>query len=149
MKRSKRMTPVRKLKQQEERTAAKKFAGAQQEAQRELQQLQMLEKYQQDYFSSLHDNQGRAAGHSLSAQQLDKYQMFLARLHKAIENQRQVLVIKEKGVEAARKEWAEANARLKALDSLIEKMVIEEEQMKDKQEQRLIDDLPLRNNHYK
>lgn len=149
MKRSKRMAPVRKLKQQEERAAAKKFANAQQEVQREMQQLQMLEKYQGDYFSSLHDNQGRGGAGSLSAQQLDKYQMFLARLHKAIENQRQVLVIKEKGLEVARQEWAESNARLKALDSLVEKMVREEERAQDKQEQRLIDDLPLRNNHYK
>lgn len=143
MKRSKRMQPVRKLKEQEERAQAKKFAQVQQELQQENDQLSMLQRYQADYFNGL-----TSGGAGLSAQQLDKYQMFLARLHKAIENQRQVVVIKQQAVEAARVQWAQANARLKALDSLIEKMKFEEQQQQDKQDQRLIDDLPLRNNRY-
>ncbi|MCG8669025.1 MAG: flagellar export protein FliJ [Pseudomonadales bacterium] len=148
MKRSKRMQPVRKLKQQEERTKAQYFAKTQQEVQREQSQLDMLIKYQGDYFNGLSKGRDQPQSVGLSAQQLDKYQLFLARLHTAIENQRQVLVLKEKAMEAARQEWAAAHARLQAMDSLIDKMRDEEARQEDRQEQRMIDDLPLRNNRY-
>ena len=147
MKRSQRMVPVRKLKQQEERQKAQGFALAQQEWRRELDQLEMLQRYQQDYFKELLQSSGGSQVIK-NAQQLDKYQMFLLRLDKAIENQRQMVVIKEKSVEVKRQEWADANARLKALDNLIEKMRLEEARIQDKQEQRMIDDLPLRNKRY-
>ena len=148
MKRSKRMQPVKKLKQQEERMKAQHFAKTQQDVQREQSQLDMLIKYQGDYFSGLSQGSGEARNVGLSAQQLDKYQLFLARLHTAIENQRQVLVLKQKAMEAARQEWAAAHARLKAMDNLIEKMKEDESRHEDKLEQRMIDDLPLRNNRY-
>ncbi|PIE41570.1 MAG: flagellar export protein FliJ [Gammaproteobacteria bacterium] len=148
MKRSQRMLPVRKLKEQEERTFARKFAQAQQQVEQEKQQLSMLENYQRDYFANISSQQTQHTGVSLSATQLDKYQLFLGRLHTAIENQQQVLVIKEAALKVAREQWAAANARLKALDSLIANIKAEEAQMQDKQEQRLIDDLPLRSNRY-
>lgn len=148
MKRSQRMQPVRKLKQQEERQLAKKLAQAQQALQREQSQLNMLHQYQREYFQGLTGSRQQARTGAISAVDLEKYQMFLSRLEKAIQNQNQVTVIKEKAVEAARQAWAQANARLKALDNLIEKMRLEEEREQDKREQRLIDDLPLRNNGY-
>lgn len=148
MKRSVRMQPVRKLKQQEERQLAKKLAQAQQELQREQSQLAMLQQYQKEYFQGLTGSQQQARTGLINASELEKYQVFLTRLEKAIQNQHQVTVIREKAVEAARQAWAEANARLKALDNLIERMRFEEEQAEDKREQRLIDDLPLRNNRY-
>ncbi|MDX1694636.1 MAG: flagellar export protein FliJ [Ketobacteraceae bacterium] len=148
MKRSERMQPVRKLKQQEERQLARKFARAQQELQREQKQLTMLRQYQAEYFQGLTGSQQQARTGSISASELEKYQMFLSRLEKAIQNQHQVTVIKEKSVEAARQKWAEANARLKAMDNLIAKMRFEEAREQDRREQRMIDDLPLRNNRY-
>lgn len=146
MKRSKRMETVRKLKYQEEQQQAKKFAQAQQALQQEQAQLDMLKKYQQDYFAGLSSGVENTA--IISASQLEKYQQFLSRLHKAIENQQQMVVIKKKSVEVARQEWAQANARLKALDNLIERLQQEEQRIADKQEQKLIDDLPLRPNRY-
>lgn len=148
MKRSVRMQPVRKLKLQEERQLAKKFAQAQQALEQEKSQLAMLANYQQEYFAGLSGSQQSSNTAVLSAPQLEKYQLFLSRLHKAIENQRQMVVIKEQAVDAARQEWAQANARLKAMDNLIEKMQFEEARQQDKQEQRMLDDLPLRNNRY-
>lgn len=148
MKRSQRMQPVRKLKLQEERQLAKKLAQTQQALAQEKTQLEMLHQYQRDYFASLTETHRSGGTQLQQASQLEKYQQFLSRLHKAIENQRQVYDIKEKAVEAARQEWAQANARLKALDNLIERMRLEEERQQDKREQRMIDDLPLRNNRY-
>ena len=148
MKRSQRMQPVRKLKQQEERQLAKKLAQAQQALQREESQLTMLHQYQREYFQGLTGSQQQARTGTISATDLEKYQMFLSRLERAIQNQNQVKVLKEKAVEAARQAWAQANARLKALDNLIETMRLEEQREQDKKEQRLIDDLPLRNNRY-
>ena len=143
MKRSERMKPVRKLKHQEERQLAKKFAQAQQELLREENQLAMLKQYQREYFQGLTGSHQQARTGAINATELEKYQMFLSRLEKAIQNQNQVKVLKEKAVEAARQTWAEANARLKAMDNLIERLRLEEER-----EQRLIDDLPLRSNRY-
>lgn len=148
MKRSQRMQPVRKLKHQEERQLAKKLAQAQQALQREESQLTMLHQYQREYFQGLTGSQQQARTGAISAADLEKYQMFLSRLERAIQNQNQVKVLKEKAVEAARQAWAQANARLKALDNLIETMRLEEQREQDKKEQRLIDDLPLRNNRY-
>lgn len=148
MKRSERMQPVRKLKQQEERQLAKKLAQAQQALQKEEAQLQMLQQYQREYFNGLTGSQSQAQSGSINAADLEKYQMFLTRLERAIQNQSQVKVLRDKAVEAARQDWAQANARLKALDNLIEKMRFEEEREQDKKEQRMLDDIPLRIKRY-
>lgn len=148
MKRSERMQPVRKLKQQEERQLAKRLAQAQQALQKEESQLQMLQQYQREYFNAVTGSQSQGSTGSIRAIDLEKYQMFLSRLERAIQNQGEVRVLREKAVEAARQAWAEANSRLKALDNLIEKMRFEEEREQDKREQRMLDDMPLRTNRY-
>lgn len=141
MKKSKRMQPVRRVKQQHEQELAKQFGQAQQAYLNEQQQLTMLRQYREDYLTSLRD----PAAHGLSsAQQLQKYQQFVLRLEKAITNQQEMVVLKEQAVEAARQAWAQANAQLQALDGLIGRMRDEEARQMDKREQRTLDDLPRR-----
>ena len=148
MKRSQRMQPVRRLKRQEERRQAKKFAEAQHALEKEMSQLQMLQKYQSDYLNGLSGGQQNNNGLLVSASQLEKYQQFLSGLSKAVENQRQMIDLKEQAVEVARRGWTQANAQLNAMDNLIEKIKQEEAQQVSKQEQRFMDDFPLRNNRY-
>lgn len=141
MKKSARMKPVRMLKQLEEKNLAKQFSQAQQEWQNESQQLTVLTNYRNDYLNSLKNPTGSGLN---SAFQLEKYQLFILRLEKAIVAQQEVVVLKQQAVEAARLVWSQANAKLNVLDSLINKMKIEEDKFRAKQDQRMIDDLPKR-----
>lgn len=140
MKRSKRLLPVKQLKKQEEQKEAKKLADAQNELRQAEQQLDELHQYRQDYYQSLHQPSG-----SLTASNLAKYQVFLTRLNRAIENQSQMLNLKKKAVDAQTKVWAAAHARHKAMEELIERFSNEEQIEKDKQEQKLMDEFALRN----
>ena len=59
MKKSQRLLPVRQLKQQEERTEAKKLAQVQQELAAAKQQLQELDSYLKDYFNTVSSQQSQ------------------------------------------------------------------------------------------
>lgn len=139
MKKSKRLVPVRQIKQQEEKAAAQRLGEAQQGLNNAIKQLQELQQYRQDYYHSL--SAGNEGNSSVPAAALEKYQLFLARLNGVVERQQETVEQYKQHVDSHRQKWAEANARLKSIDDLIERAKIEEEQLKDKQEQKAIDEL--------
>ncbi|MCG8534096.1 MAG: flagellar export protein FliJ [Pseudomonadales bacterium] len=142
MKKSQRLLPVRQLKQQEERTEAKKLAQVQQELAAAKQQLQELDSYLKDYFNTVSSQQSQIH----NAAQLGQYQNFITRLKEAISRQNQDVMQREQALKMQSKKWFEASSRLKVMDDLIEKARLEEQREQDKKEQKLQDDRPFRLN---
>lgn len=138
MKKSTRLAPVRQIKQQEEKEAAQRLGEAQQGLNAAIKQLQELQQYRQDYYASL--TEGREGSSSVPATSLEKYQLFLAKLNGVVERQQETVEQYKQHVDSHRKKWAEANARLKSIDELIERAKREETLFMDKQEQKSIDE---------
>lgn len=140
MKKSKRLQPVRQLKQQAEREEAKKLANLQQELELAQQQRVELESYLSEYFQTIQQQQAKVT----QASQLGLYQTFISRLQLAISRQGELIQQRQAAVKAQSKRWVEANARLKTMDQLIEKARQQEELEESRREQKLMDDRPFR-----
>ena len=154
MKKSKRLIPVRQIKEREERDAAVRLGDAQQGLNAAIKQLDELKQYRQDYYSSLSsglstgapgDPKSQSVGQpriqsSVPATVLEKYQLFLAKLNSVVERQQETVEQYRQHVEAHRQKWLEADARLKSIDHLIDRAKEEEELLLDKQEQKLADE---------
>ena len=140
MKKSRRLLPVRQLKQQAEREEAKKLANLQQELEMAKQQRMELESYLAEYFQTIQQQQSRVT----QASQLGLYQAFISRLQLAIRRQGELIQQRQAAVKAQSKRWVEANARLKTMDQLIEKARLQEDIEESRREQKLMDDRPFR-----
>lgn len=140
MKKSRRLLPVRQLKQQAEREEAKKLANLQQELEMAKQQRVELESYLAEYFQTIQQQQSRVT----QASQLGLYQAFISRLQLAIRRQGELIQQRQAAVKAQSKRWVEANARLKTMDQLIEKARLQEDIEESRREQKLMDDRPFR-----
>lgn len=140
MKKSRRLRPVRDLKQQQERQEARKLAELQQQLQLARKQHQDLQGYLREYFAAV------SAGYAAvrQASQLGLYQTFIQRLQDAIQHQAQLIRQREQSVQAQTRKWLEASSRLKTLDDLIAQARQQEELAEDKKEQKALDDRPFR-----
>lgn len=140
MKKSVRLRPVRDLKQQQERTEARKLADLQQQLQQARRQCQELEGYLQEYFTVISTQRQQVH----QASQLALYQSFVTRLQQAIQHQQQLIRQREMAVQAQTKRWIVASERLRTLDDLIVRTQIQEQLDADKKEQKQLDDRPFR-----
>ncbi|HAG96956.1 MAG: flagellar export protein FliJ [Pseudomonadales bacterium] len=143
MKKSKRLVPVRQLKQQAERGEAKKLAGLQQELQQAKNQLAELESYLAEYYQTVQQHQSQVT----QASQLGLYQAFISRLQQAIRHQSEMVQQRQAAVQAQTRKWIEANARLKTMDQLIEAARQQENLDESRREQKVQDDRPFRGNN--
>ncbi len=139
MKRSDRLLPVRKLKEQKERAEAHKLAECQKQLQMAQRQALELQNYRAEYYQGVHQNR-----QGISSSYLDKSHQFISRLNIAIESQLQVVKNCEQALEKQKQVWADAHAKLKAMDDLIDRLRIEEQVQEDKQEQKMLDEYALR-----
>ncbi|MBA53304.1 MAG: flagellar export protein FliJ [Pseudomonadales bacterium] len=139
MKKSRRLQPVRQLKQQAEREEAKKLAHLQQELETAKQQRTELESYLAEYFQNIQQQQSRVT----QAAQLGLYQAFISRLQLAIRRQGELIQQRQAAVKSQTKRWVEANARLKTMDQLIAKARQQEDLEESRREQKLMDDRPF------
>lgn len=140
MKKSRRLLPVRQLKQQAEREEAKKLANLQNELEMAKRQKVELESYLAEYFQTIQQQQSRVT----QASQLGLYQAFISRLQLAIRRQGELIQQRQAAVKAQTKRWVEANARLKTMDQLIDKARQQEDIEESRREQKLMDDRPFR-----
>ena len=143
MKKSKRLVPVRQLKQQAERGEAKKLAGLQQELQQAKNQLAELESYLAEYYQTVQQHQSQVT----QASQLGLYQAFISRLQQAIRHQSEMVQQRQSAVQAQTRKWIEANARLKTMDQLIEAARQQENLDESRRKQKVQDDRPFRGNN--
>lgn len=114
--------------------AGKTLAMMQQKQNQDLDQLNALREYAQDY-----SQQG--IQHSQSLSQLNTYRLFADKLMQAIESQEDVVTQSETMAEKAREAWLEKRARFKALEKLFLKMQSDHEGRLNKQEQKMLDEL--------
>ena len=139
MKRSKRLAPVRQIKEKEEKEAARRLGDAQKGLNAAIKQLEELQHYRQDYYTTL-SNGGVSGNVAVPATVLEKYQLFLAKLNGVVERQQETVEQYRQHVEAHRKAWVESHARLKSMDDLISRAREEELLFIDKQEQKMVDE---------
>ncbi len=137
MKKSKRLQPVLQLADRNKKMAEQALANARQQLAGEQQKLVQLDDYLSEYQNNLRQQQ--ASGAQVIA--LLRGQEFMTRLQDARLQQQQQINLSEQMLAKATALWRAANARYKAMESLIERSVQQEQQAEDKQLQREIDEL--------
>ena len=76
------------------------------------------------------------------------YQSFLQRLDQAVASQQQVVHDSEQNVERHRRRWLARRQRLDSLQRVLERYQEEETRFMERQQQRVLDDLPSRGNPF-
>jgi flagellar FliJ protein len=140
MTRTQRMAPVQKVMDGAERESAQALAAAQRRvAEAEARQLQ-LQEFLREYQAGF----ARRAQGGLPGNVLRDYQLFLAKLQVAVDQQ--VLVVSQVRAEqqAATQQWQQAAQKAKALGKVIERWQGEEARAVDRRDQQDTDERALR-----
>ena len=139
MKRSKRLDPVARVEKNRERTAARELGQKQQQLNQLKERLQELieyrTEYQQKYMQAINNSMGSTA--------IQEYRCFLSKLDRAIEQQYQLIAGGEQKVSDSRRHWMQKRTRLKAIDTLVEKIQAQERCHDDRREQQESDERSL------
>ncbi|GGY39607.1 hypothetical protein GCM10011297_11010 [Bacterioplanes sanyensis] len=134
--RAKRLQTVVRLAERDERQALANLGAAQQKLQQEQQQQQQLTDYAGDYQRQISGGDGG----QISAAQLHTTVGFLQQIEQALKQQQQQIVLLQKQVDHEREVWQTAQAKLTALQQLIEKLELEYDQQQARLEQRQADE---------
>lgn len=129
--RAKRLQVVLDLAQRAEQSALKALAHHQQSFLAEQQQKDQLLIYADEYQRQL----STPTGSAIQAGQLHNTMGFLQQIETAIKGQAQQLSLLQQRVEAARNEWLCCQGKVKALQSLLDKLDIEYAQEQDRRQQ--------------
>jgi flagellar protein FliJ len=136
MTRSKRLQPVQNLADDAERRLAQSLAQFERRVSDGEAKLQELERYRGEYEKQF----TQSAGKGIAVTNLRDYQVFLARLSEAIKQQQSLVQRARMERDAERLRWQGAAKRVKALDHVVEQWNAEEVRIKDRSEQREIDE---------
>lgn len=136
MARSRRLSPVLRIEQNKERTAANVVSKARQVLTYYQKKLTELKDYQHEYSQSLNSNQAK----TMSATQLNEFRGFMRQLDEGIrlltekvEGQKQLNLHDER-------QWINAKKRTDALDKLISNFKSRERNLSESREANEIDD---------
>lgn len=138
--RSKRIASVRKIALADEQTASRQLGDAQMAREEHARRLVELEQHRDNY-------RGAEQG-IVDPVRWQDYQAFLARLDQAIEMQRELETAAEGEVAKARQQWTLKRQRLDSLDKIIKRYRSHETSEQDRQEQKELDALPIRQSTY-
>lgn len=136
MKRVERMTTVCRAVESAERREAERLAGCERRFEECEAKLAELERYRAEYAQGL---QLRVNG-GMSAAEARDYQIFLARLAAAIDQQSQVLARTRIERDAVREQWRNAAQRSYSVGQLVERWRDEERRALERREQRESDE---------
>ena len=131
MKRSQRLQTIIDLHARQENDALQLMGHCQQQLEIQQTQLEHLQNYKLEYLNKLVDRQ--RAG--MNVNQLLEFRAFADKLDKAIEGQRQTVIMHERELQRARAKWEECNQRTKSLQKLGELAVAAENKIENKREQ--------------
>lgn len=134
--RAKRLEPVKELMSEAERECALRLAGVQKRLLEAEQRCEELRRYLNEYQSSFRDR--AKAGIGVSG--LRDYQIFIARLGEAVQQQDGMVAQLRGDCERARMQWREAAARKQAVGKVIESARREERQLDAQRQQRELDE---------
>ena len=135
MKLSKRLQPLLKLANQEEKNQAILLNKSQKHLQHQRDQLKRLSEYCREYHEQMNQKQKVS---SINYQQLN---LFLETLYEGKKKQQNVIKEAEQAVNQQRNVWQQAHARYHILLKLIERYQEEEMAALSKQEQKRIEEI--------
>ncbi len=140
MLRSQRLQVVLKLEEQKEHQALEKMAEAQKAHEAQRQQIDNLERYQQEYRDQI-----RASQHGVvPVSRLQAWQAFIGQLDQVIGQQQTLLDQARAKLDACREEWQKAWERRRGMEKYIQTCRRQEQQEMDAREQKLADEAATR-----
>lgn len=141
MSRSKKLAPVVNHVEKNEQTALQSVAFSQQQLQQQLNRLNQLLTYKEEYAER--HNQGVEI--SYTSVQLQEFNRFLHQLDETIRQQRHVVVMAEREVEIKRQKWKLTRSRSDAIHKVVDRIQLDEQKLEQQKEQRFMDEIALRN----
>lgn len=133
---SKRFKPIVNLAKNSEREAAKALGSALQRLDEQLLRLNQLIGYQAEYNQRL----STSGGNGINGRALNEYRGFLAKLAIAIEQQNLLVIQARQALDEKKRFWFAKRGRSKALDTVLDKYVQNEQRQLERKEQRELDD---------
>jgi len=132
-----RLQPVIAQAKKQEDQAAAKLAPIKQQLAQQQAALTALRRYLADY----QDNWQQLALKSQTAQALQDYRRFLEQLQRAIDTQQNQIAQSQQQLQVAQNHWQQQQSRRQALHKLQSRYLNEAQQLENKREQRLLDEL--------
>ncbi|WP_138436605.1 flagellar export protein FliJ [Marinobacter shengliensis] len=136
MLRSKRLEPVLALEERKEQEALERMGEARKQAEAHREQVENLERYQQEYRDQIRANQQGI----VPVARLQAWQAFIAQLDQVIAQQNRQLQQAEQVFEVRRKEWQQAWERRRGMEKYIESCRQQEQRDQDMKDQKLADE---------
>lgn len=136
MLRSQRLAVVLTLEERKERAALEKMGEARKLVDQQREQVDNLNRYQQEYRNQIRNNQSGV----VPVARLQAWQAFIAQLDQVILQQEKVLSQAEQVFEARRLEWQQAWERKRGMEKYIETCQQQERKEQDVREQKLADE---------
>lgn len=133
---SKRLSPLKRIAENKEQLAARKFGLAQKHLAEQQQKLDELKTYHQQYLEQ-YERSGRGG---ISVSRLQEYQAFLAKLRLAIEQQTEVVARTHAQNQVIKQDWQKKNTRTRIMSKVVENHQIKERKGADRSEQKIADD---------
>ena len=137
MKRSERLDVVQQAAARTERERAERVGAAERHLAEMQEKLAALEKYRSEYEAGF----ATRAGGGVDVVGMRDFQTFLARLGEALAQQRELVVLARKALEAERSNWREAAQRQHVVDTLADRWQGEETRAANRRDQNENDEL--------
>ena len=137
MKRSERLDVVQQATSRTERERAERVGAAERHLVEMQQKLAALEKYRSEYETGFKTR----AGGGVDVVGMRDFQTFLAKLGEALTQQRELVAMAQRVLEAERSNWREAAQRAHVVETLAERWQSEESRAEDRRDQQESDEL--------
>lgn len=137
MKRSERLDVVQQAAARTERERAERVGAAERHLAEMQQKLTALEKYRSEYEAGF----ATKAGAGVDVVGMRDFQTFLAKLGEALVQQRELVAMARKGLDAERSNWREAAQRQHVVETLAERWQGEEARAEQRRDQLESDEL--------
>ncbi len=137
---SDRFKPIHKVASQKERKAAAALGQSIKQRDSAMQRLAELQQYHQEYLQRF----ASAARNGLPSNQIVEYQVFIAKLEAAIEQQKEIVASSQQDFDSSKQDWRGRYTKTKAMENAIDRMRSAERKDQEKKEQADADDRPQR-----
>lgn len=136
MLRSRRLAVVLTLEERKEQEALEKLGEARQQVEAQQQQIDDLNRYQQEYRDQIRSNQHGV----VSVTRLQAWQAFISQLDQVLRQQQKQLDLLQQKLDEARRQWQIAWERRRGMEKYIETCRQQEQREQDLKEQKLSDE---------
>lgn len=140
MLRSRRLQPVLALEERKEQEALERMGEARQQLEAHQQQVENLERYQQEYRDQIRASQTGV----VPVARLQAWQAFIAQLDLVIAQQQKQVQQAEQVFERRRREWQQAWERRRGMEKYIDSCRQQEQREQDVREQKQADEAASR-----